>query len=196
MNTDPTLTIDPEHLRGLTDRLADEADAAGLLDVGYRTVDSPVGSLLVAATSVGLVRIAYAGEGHDAVLQALADGVSPRVLHRPARLDAAARQLDEYFSGRRRRFDLPLDWRLAAGFRRTVLHRLPEIPYGETATYAALAAMAGRPRAVRAVGSACATNPLPVVVPCHRVVRSDGALGGYLGGVEAKAALLALEAAP
>jgi methylated-DNA-[protein]-cysteine S-methyltransferase len=118
------------------------------------------------------------------------------VLHRPARLDAVARQLDEYFAGRRQRFDLPLDWRLSAGFRRTVLHRLPEIPYGETATYAALAAMAGRPRAIRAVGSACATNPLPVVVPCHRVVRSDGTVGGYLGGVEAKAALLALEAAP
>jgi methylated-DNA-[protein]-cysteine S-methyltransferase len=196
MNTDPALTIDPEHLRRLTGRLADEADTAGLLDVGYRTVDSPVGSLLVAATSVGLVRIAYAVEGHDAALQALADEISPRVLHRPARLDTAVRQLDEYFAGQRRRFDLPLDWRLAAGFRRTVLHRLPEIPYGETATYAALAAMAGRPRAIRAVGSACATNPLPVVVPCHRVVRSDGTVGGYLGGVEAKAALLALEAAP
>jgi methylated-DNA-[protein]-cysteine S-methyltransferase len=196
MNTDPALTIDPEHLRRLRGRLADEADTAGLLDVGYRTVDSPVGSLLVAATSVGLVRIAYAVEGHDAALQALADEISPRVLHRPARLDTAVRQLDEYFAGQRRRFDLPLDWRLSAGFRRTVLHRLPEIPYGETATYAALAAMAGRPRAIRAVGSACATNPLPVVVPCHRVVRSDGTVGGYLGGVEAKAALLALEAAP
>jgi methylated-DNA-[protein]-cysteine S-methyltransferase len=195
MNADPTLTIEPEHLRRLTDRLADDADAAGLLDVGYRTVDSPVGRLLVAATSLGLVRVAYVSEGHDTVLQSLSDGISPRVLHRPARLDAVARQLDEYFAGRRQRFELPLDWRLSTGFRRTVLHHLPEIPYGETATYAAVAAMAGRPRATRAVGGACATNPLPVVVPCHRVVRSDGALGGYLGGVEAKTTLLALEAA-
>jgi methylated-DNA-[protein]-cysteine S-methyltransferase len=195
MNVDLTLTIEPEDLRRLRHRLADEADAAGLLDVGYRTVDSPVGSLLVAATPLGLVRVAFASDGHDAVLQSLADGISPRVMERPARLEATARQLDEYFAGRRRRFDLPLDWRLSAGFRSTVLHHLPEIPYGETATYAAVAAMAGRPRATRAVGSACATNPLPVVVPCHRVVRSDGALGGYLGGVEAKAALLALEAA-
>ena len=194
MNAD-VLTIDPDHLHHLTERLATEADAEGLVDVGYRTVDSPVGSLLLAATANGLVRIAYAIEEHDAVLQALSDGISPRVLHRPARLDAAARQLDEYFSGRRRRFDLALDWRLSSGFRGTVLHHLPDIPYGRTATYADVAAMAGRPKASRAVGSACATNPLPVVVPCHRVVRSDGALGGYLGGVEVKAALLRLEAA-
>jgi methylated-DNA-[protein]-cysteine S-methyltransferase len=193
MKTDPTLTIEPEHLRRLTDRLADDAEAAGLLDVGYCTVDSPVGSLLVAATALGLVRVAYATEGHDAVLRSLSDRISPRVLHRPARLEAVARQLDEYFSGRRQVFDLPLDWRLSAGFRRAVLHRLPEIPYGETATYAAVAAMAGRPQASRAAGSACATNPLPIVVPCHRVVRSDGARGGYLGGVAVKAALLALE---
>jgi len=196
MNADaPILTIEPADLYRLTERLATQADAEGLLDVGYRAVDSPVGSLLLAATPIGLVRVAYATEGHDAVLQQLSDGISPRVLRLPARLDAAARQLDEYFAGRRQQFDVALDWRLSAGFRSTVLHHLPEIPYGRTATYADVAAMAGRPRASRAVGSACAANPLPVIVPCHRVVRSDGALGGYLGGVTAKAALLSLEAA-
>jgi methylated-DNA-[protein]-cysteine S-methyltransferase len=196
MNADtPILTVNLAHLDRLVERLAVQADDQGLLDVGYRTVDSPVGTLLLAATPIGLVRVAYATEGHDTVLQALADGISPRVLRLDARLDAAARQLDEYFAGRREQFDVALDWRLSAGFRSTVLHHLPEIPYGRTATYADVAAMAGRPRASRAVGSACASNPLPVVVPCHRVVRSDGALGGYLGGVAAKAALLALEAA-
>jgi methylated-DNA-[protein]-cysteine S-methyltransferase len=196
MNADtPILTVNLAHLDRLVERLAVQAGDQGLLDVGYRTVDSPVGTLLLAATPIGLVRVAYATEGHDTVLQALADGISPRVLRLDARLDAAARQLDEYFAGRREQFDVALDWRLSAGFRSTVLHHLPEIPYGRTATYADVAAMAGRPRASRAVGSACASNPLPVVVPCHRVVRSDGALGGYLGGVAAKAALLALEAA-
>ena len=187
MNADtPILTVNLAHLDRLVERLAVQADDQGLLDVGYRTVDSPVGTLLLAATPIGLVRVAYATEGHDAVLQALADGISPRVLRLDARLDAAARQLDEYFDGRREQFDVALDWRLSAGFRSTVLHHLPEIPYGRTATYADVAAMAGRPRASRAVGSACAGNPLPVVVPCHRVVRSDGALGGYLGGVAAR----------
>ncbi len=120
---------------------------------------------------------------------------SPRILHAPARLDLAARELGEYFAGRRRAFDLPLDWRLSAGFRRTVLRHLPEIGYGHTASYAAIAQLAGNPKAVRAVGSACATNPMPVVVPCHRVVRSDGSMGGYLGGADAKRTLLTLEAA-
>lgn len=185
----------PDHLRRLHDRLAAAADDEGLLDVAYRTVDTPVGSLLLAATDVGLVRVAYATEGHDVVLQALADHVSPRILHAPSRLDEVARELDEYFGGRRRAFDIPLDWRLSKGFRSTVLHALPLIAYGHTASYAAVAQLTGNPTAVRAVGSACATNPLPVVVPCHRVVRSDGAMGGYLGGVAAKQALLSLEAA-
>ena len=176
-------------------RLAAAAEGAGVLDVAYRIVDTPVGPLLLAATEHGLVRVAYAREDHDVVLQQLADKVSPRILHAPARLDTVARELDEYFDGRRRDFDLPLDWRLSAGFRSTVLHHLPEIGYGRTASYAAVAALAGNPKAVRAVGTACATNPLPVVVPCHRVVRSDGAMGGYLGGVEAKRLLLTLEAA-
>ena len=185
----------PGDLRRLHARLAVAADRAGVLDVAYRTVDSPVGPLLLAATETGLVRVAYASEDHDAVLQALADQISPRVLHVPARLEAAARELEEYFAGRRHRFDLPLDWRLSAGFRRAVLTRLPEIGYGHTASYAAVAKLAGSPRAVRAAATACATNPLPVVVPCHRVIYSDGRIGRYLGGPEAKRTLLTLEAA-
>jgi methylated-DNA-[protein]-cysteine S-methyltransferase len=129
------------------------------------------------------------------VLQSLAERVSPRVLRRPVRLDDVARQLDEYFAGDRRSFDVGLDWRLSSGFRATVLRCLPDVTYGHTASYADVARRAGNPRAVRAVGSACATNPLPVVVPCHRVVRADGAIGGYLGGPAAKAYLLAREAA-
>jgi methylated-DNA-[protein]-cysteine S-methyltransferase len=185
----------PDELRRLRDRLADAAQAEGILDVAYRTVDTPVGPLLLAATERGLVRVAYRSEDHDAVLQTLADRISPRILHAPARLDTTARELEEYFTGTRHAFDVPLDWRLSAGFRATVLHQLPDIGYGHTASYAAVATLAGNPKAVRAVGSACATNPLPVVVPCHRVVRSDGSLGGYLGGIEAKRTLLTLEAA-
>jgi methylated-DNA-[protein]-cysteine S-methyltransferase len=184
-----------DKLSELHTRLAAAAQREGILDIGYRIIDSPVGPLLIAATELGLIRIAYASEGHDSVLQKLVDKISPRILLAPARLDTAARQLDEYFAGVRREFDLPLDWRLSPGFRGTVLHHLPEIAYGHTASYAAVAKLAGNPRAVRAVGSACATNPLPVVVPCHRVIRSDGAMGAYLGGVEAKRILLTLEAA-
>jgi methylated-DNA-[protein]-cysteine S-methyltransferase len=183
------------HLSRLHDRLAAEAQRDGILDVAYRIVDSPVGALLLAATEQGLIRVAYAREDHDAVLAALGARVSPRILNAPGRLEVAARQLGEYFAGRRRAFDLPLDWRLSAGFRRTVLSHLPEIGYGHTASYAAVAQLAGNPAAVRAVGTACATNPLPVVVPCHRVVRSDGGIGGYLGGTDAKRTLLTLEAA-
>lgn len=175
--------------------LAADAQRDGVLDLAYRLVDTPVGTLLVAATERGLVRVAYPNEDHDAVLQQLADKVSSRILLAPGRLDIVARELDEYFAGSRRDFDVPLDWQLSAGFRSVVLHHLPEIGYGHTASYAAVATLAGNPKAVRAVGSACATNPLPVVIPCHRVVRSDGAMGGYLGGVEAKRALLTLEAA-
>lgn len=202
MNTDHDLIHDLaqmadgiDHMATLRIRLAVAADRDGILDVAYRIVDSPVGPLLVAATDQGLVRVAYANEDHDVVLQQLADKVSPRILRAPTRLDTVARELDEYFAGTRRTFDIVLDWRLSAGFRSTVLHHLPEIGYGHTASYAAVAQLAGNPKAVRAVGSACATNPLPVVVPCHRVVRSDGAMGGYLGGVEAKRLLLDLEAA-
>jgi len=183
----------PEVLERLHARLAREAASSGVLDVAYRTLDTPVGPLLLAATDAGLVRVAYESEGHDAVLARLADVVSPRVLRAPDRLDAAARELDEYFAGRRSTFDLPLDLQLAHGFRRTVLDRLRDIAFGRTASYAQVASAAGSPRAVRAVGTACATNPLPVVVPCHRVVLSNGSLGRYLGGVEVKARLLELE---
>lgn len=182
-------------LLALHERLARSAGDEGLLDVAYRTVDSPVGPLLLAATERGLLRVAFALEGHDVVLDRIASLVSPRVLHAPGRLDAVARELEEYFAGRRRTFDLPLDLRLARGFRRIVLDHLPDIEYGHTASYAAVAAAAGNPGAVRAVGSACARNPLPLVVPCHRVVKSDGSVGQYAGGVAAKQRLLALEAA-
>lgn len=185
----------PDKLTELHARLAAAAERDGILDVAYRVIDSPLGPLLLAATDVGLVRVAYASENHDTVLQNLAERISPRILLAPARLDTVARELEEYFEGNRRRFDLPLDWRLSAGFRSTVLHHLPEIGYGHTASYAAVAKLAGNPKAVRAVGSACATNPMPVIVPCHRVVRADGGMGGYLGGVEAKRTLLTLETA-
>jgi methylated-DNA-[protein]-cysteine S-methyltransferase len=175
--------------------LAKEAQRTGLLDIAYREVDSPVGSLLLAATEQGLVRVAYEVQDHDRVLALLAEVVSPRILRAPARLDPVARQLEEYFGGGRRRFDLPLDFRLAHGFRRSVLAHLPDIGYGHTESYAQVAAATGSPRAVRAVGTACALNPLPVVVPCHRVIRSDGSLGQYAGGAVAKEILLELEGA-
>jgi methylated-DNA-[protein]-cysteine S-methyltransferase len=186
---------DEEAIGRLHARLVAAAEDQGLLDVAYRTIDSPVGLLLLAATDLGLVRVAYAQEDHDAVLNRLAREVSPRVLLAPGRLDVAAREIDEYFAGRRIEFDVPLDLRLSRGFRRKVLTHLPEIRYGKTATYAGVAAATGNPRAARAVGTACATNPLPIVVPCHRVVRSDGTIGEYTGGPGVKRTLLALEAA-
>ncbi|MEV6851124.1 methylated-DNA--[protein]-cysteine S-methyltransferase [Actinoplanes sp. NPDC051411] len=186
--------VDDRDLTALHRRLATSAAAEGLLDVAYRTVDSPVGALLLAATPVGLVRVAFAAEGTDTVLQELADRISPRVLAAPAALDRATTQLDEYFTGHRHHFDLDLDWRLSSGFRNTVLrHLATDVGYGHTASYRALADFAGNPKAVRAVGTACATNPIPVVVPCHRVIRSDGTIGNYLGGPAAKRTLLDLE---
>ncbi len=187
--------VDDEAQRRLHARLVAAANEAGVLDVAYRTVDTPLGSLLLAATDKGLVRVAYAREDHDQVLEQLAHRISPRVLRAPARLELPAREIEEYFAGRRTLFDLPLDFQLSSSFRRTVLTLLPDIAYGTTASYAALAAAAGNPKAVRAVGTACATNPLPVVVPCHRVVRSDGTVGQYIGGTDAKKSLLSLEAA-
>jgi methylated-DNA-[protein]-cysteine S-methyltransferase len=175
-------------------RLAERAAEETLLDVAYAPVDSPFGVLIVAATPAGVVRLAFANEARDAVLDDLARRLSPRVLEAPARLDAARRELDEYFDGERTRFDLTLDWALTTGFRRDVLTATSRIPYGETATYRSVATAAGNPRAVRAAGTALATNPIPVLVPCHRVLRSDGALGGYRGGVERKDELLRLEA--
>jgi len=189
------LDTDPAALSRLRDSLVGAAAASGMLDIAYRTLETPVGTLLLAATEAGLVRVAYDREDHDAVLVALAGKVSPRILLAPGRLDRPARQLSEYFSGIRTAFDLPLDLRLATGFRRSVLTHLTEIGYGRTESYTDVAAATGHPRAVRAVGTACATNPLPVVVPCHRVVRSDGTTGGYVGGAAAKQALLQLESA-
>jgi methylated-DNA-[protein]-cysteine S-methyltransferase len=186
---------DAQTLAGLRDRLGLAAEAGGLLDVAYTTIDSPVGPLLLAATPAGLVRVAYAVEDHDRVLAALARQISPRVLRAPRRLDPAARELDEYFGGRRRVFDLPLDRSLSKGFRQLVQSYLPEIGYGTTRTYGQVAGLVGSPRAARAVGTACATNPLPVVVPCHRVLRAGGKLSGYVGGDAARQALLSLEAA-
>jgi methylated-DNA-[protein]-cysteine S-methyltransferase len=170
--------------------LAAAAEAAGLLDVAYAGVDSPVGRLLLAATPAGVVRVAFDREGQEPVLEELAQRISPRVLEAPGRLDAARRQLDEYFSGGRTAFELPLDWRLSSGFRARVLHAIAAIPYGRTGTYRSVATAAGTPNAVRAAGSACATNPIPIIVPCHRVVRSDGTMGRYGGGEAAKRTLL------
>lgn len=187
--------IDPETLARLHARLEREADAAGLVDVAYTIIDSPVGKLLLAATRKGLVRVAYANEDHDRVLETLAQKISPRILHAPRRLDDAAREIDEYFGRRRRAFDLRLDLSLSHGFRQIVQTHLTEIGYGQTRSYREVAELVGSPKAVRAVGTACATNPLPVVVPCHRVLRTDGTLGGYIGGLDAKTTLLNLEAA-
>jgi methylated-DNA-[protein]-cysteine S-methyltransferase len=173
--------------------LADRALREGLIDVAYATADTPVGPLLVAATELGIVRVGFAEERADDVLEELAERISPRVLEAPARLDAARRQLDEYFAGRRTAFDLPLDHQLSRGFRARAQLAIEAIPFGQTGTYASIAAAAGSPRAVRAAGTACATNPIPIIVPCHRVVRSDGSMGLYGGGVERKRQLLELE---
>ncbi|MDT5119856.1 MAG: methylated-DNA-[protein]-cysteine S-methyltransferase [Mycobacterium sp.] len=196
--TEPSLatyfTVDRDRLRYLHARLAHNAEAQGILDIAYRTVDSAVGPLLLAATERGLLQVTFDNENHDSVLQNLAQRVSPRMLEAPARLDPVARQLDEYFARRRECFDVPLDWSLARGFRGEVLrHLAADIGYGATTSYAALAGLTGSPKAVRAVGTACATNPIPIVVPCHRVIRSDGTVGAYRGGAAAKRALLELE---
>jgi methylated-DNA-[protein]-cysteine S-methyltransferase len=190
-----TTSPDPDTLTRLHRKLEQAAESEGLLDVAYRTVDSPVGTLLLAATPRGLVRVAYDIEDHDRVLDTLAGKLSPRVLRAPKRLDGAARELEEYFGGRRRSFDLPLDLSLSKGFRLLVQQYLPSIGYGQTRSYRQVAELVGNPKAVRAVGTACATNPLPVVVPCHRVLRNDGTPGGYVGGPAAKTTLLNLEAA-
>jgi methylated-DNA-[protein]-cysteine S-methyltransferase len=188
--------VDHDHLERLHTRLEIAAEDDGMLDIAYRTVESAVGPLLLAATPRGLVRVAFGIEDHDDVLQDLSDRISPRVLEAPARLDSVARQLDEYFTGRRHGFDVPLDWSLSSGFRRTVLgHLNTDVSYGTTTSYAALAQLSGSPKAMRAVGTACATNPIPIVVPCHRVIRSDGTVGTYRGGSTAKRVLLDLERA-
>ncbi len=184
----------PSEWRRIRAELGARAADEGLVDVAVERHESPLGALLLGATGEGLVRVALPVEDADAVMEDLARRVSPRVLRAPrAAVTAARRQLDEYFAGRRRSFDLPLDWRLTRGFRREALRAIAAIPYGATASYREVAARAGSPNAVRAAGTACATNPLPIVVPCHRVLRTGGGLGGYLGGLEMKSRLLDLE---
>ena len=178
---------------GRTPGLTGAAERAGLLDVAYATFDGPLGHLVLAATEAGLVRLAYADDGDDAVLAELAARVSPRILAAPRRLDAARRQLDEYLTGRRRAFALTLDRRLLSGFAQRVLAATDAIPYGGTATYKAVATAAGSPRAFRAAGNALGSNPLPVILPCHRVVHAGGGMGGYTGGLARKRTLLAIE---
>jgi methylated-DNA-[protein]-cysteine S-methyltransferase len=183
----------PPITASLRARLAVRAHEERLVDVAYTTVDTRIGSLLLAASPVGLLRVAFALEGFEAVLDELAAVVSPRVLHSPRRLDEAARQVDAYLSGTRVAFELPLDLRLARGFRREVLQHLCTIPYGRTESYTVAARAAGRPAAVRAAASACSHNPIPLVIPCHRVVRSDGSFGAYRGGAALKRDLLQME---
>jgi methylated-DNA-[protein]-cysteine S-methyltransferase len=178
-----------------TTRLAARAAAEGLLDVAYTTIDSPFGDLLLAATPRGLVRLGLPNQSADELLQDLARRVSPRVLETPAGFDEARRELDLYFEGRLRDFELPLDWRLSKDFRRRALRTVARIPYGETRSYMQVAKSAGNERAVRAAGSACGSNPIPIVVPCHRVLRTGGGLGGYGGGLPMKRALLGMEGA-
>ncbi|MCZ4541231.1 MULTISPECIES: methylated-DNA--[protein]-cysteine S-methyltransferase [Dietzia] len=188
----------PADTTRLRDRLARDAEREGLVDVAYRSVDTPIGGLLLAASPAGLVYVAFEVEDSGVVLEMLADRVGPRILGAPSGspvLDAAAAQIDQYLDGRRREFDLPLDTRLARGFRGEVQQHLARVGYGRTATYREIAVELDRPGAVRAVGSACATNPLPLVWPCHRILRSDGGLGGYRGGLAAKQRLLEMESA-
>jgi methylated-DNA-[protein]-cysteine S-methyltransferase len=175
--------------------LSEAAAAAGLLDIAYATLDSPVGRILLAKTERGLVRLAYldGSVDEDVALSDLAAKLSPRVLESARMLDEPRRELDEYFSGRRRQFEVPLDWRLTHGFGRRVLKATARIPYGLVSTSTGVAAEAGSPRGFRAAGNALGSNPLPIIVPCHRVLHADGRIGGYTGGLERKRVLLAVE---
>jgi methylated-DNA-[protein]-cysteine S-methyltransferase len=177
-------------------RLAQRAVEEGLADVVYAPVDSPFGALLLAATGRGLIRLAFPEENVDSVLERISHRISPRIVEAPGQLEAAQRELDEYFAGRRHTFDLPLDWSLVCGpFGRKVLRVTSEIPYGGVLSYREVAADAGSPRGSRAAGNALGSNPMPIVVPCHRVLHSGGGLGGYGGGVQRKRWLLELEGA-
>lgn len=178
-----------------TAALTERAACEGLLDIAYASIELPVGRVLVASTPRGLLRVSFPTQSPDDVLSELAASVSPRILEAPERLDSARRELNEYFEGERTDFDLALDWQLTKGFRRRVLRATARIPYGETLTYGEVAGKAGSPRAHRAAGSALGANPIPLVVPCHRVLRSGGALGGYGGGLAVKEKLLRLEGA-
>lgn len=177
----------------LTRGLAQRAGKAALLDVAYAELDSPIGELLVFVTSRGLLRVTYADEPIEGVLADVAARVSPRILRAPSRTDEVRRELDGYFALRRRSFDLPIDWSLVHGFAGGVLRQTARIPFGDVRSYGQIAAQAGSPRAARAAGNALGSNPIPIVVPCHRVLHADGKLGGYSGGLDRKRFLLALE---
>jgi methylated-DNA-[protein]-cysteine S-methyltransferase len=189
MSNSPRTTATTAAIERFAARAADE----GLLDVAYTIADSPFGQLLLAQTPKGLVRLGLPSQDYDDLLVDLAERVSPRMVEAPAQLDQARRELDLYFEGKLRSFELPLDWQLSHGFRLQVLRAIARIPYGQTRNYTEMATRAGNERAVRAAGSACGSNPIPLVVPCHRVLRSSGALGGYAGGLPMKEALLELE---
>jgi methylated-DNA-[protein]-cysteine S-methyltransferase len=180
-------------MKASLERLATRANKEGLLDVAYAMTDSPFGPLLLAATPKGLVKLSLPGHDPEEALKDLAARISPRVLEAPQRLDETRRELDLYFEGKLTEFGLPLDWQLSRDFRRRALRAIDRIPYGKTRTYTEIARSAGNERAVRAAGTACGANPIPIVVPCHRVLRSSGALGGYGGGLPMKEALLELE---
>jgi methylated-DNA-[protein]-cysteine S-methyltransferase len=188
--------LEPDHAAALAARTAARAAAEGIAEVAYATVDSPVGRLVAIATRRGLARLAYEIEngGLDSVLDDVAARLSPAIVEAPARLDEVRRELDEYFAGHRHDFELALDWALVrTPFHRGVLRVTAEIPFGATSTYREIAAAAGSPAAFRATGNALGANPIPIVVPCHRVLASGGGLGGYTGGLERKRLLLAIE---
>lgn len=187
------LSGSPTNLNALSRRLAVQANQAGLLDVGYHTMDTAIGQILVAATDAGVVRVAFETEPFDEVLEQLARSVTPRILAAPQRADPAMRQIEDYLEGRRHHIDVPVDLQLVHGFRRDVTDHLRSIDFGTTRSYGEVAAAIGHPRAFRAVGTACANNPIPLVIPCHRVIKSDGSPGSYLGGSATKTYLLNLE---
>lgn len=188
--------LPPDASRGAAERFLARASEEGLVDVAYTVLDSPVGPLLAARTGRGLVEIGFRADTElEGMLERLAARLSPRVLEAPARLDPVRRELDEYFEGRRLKFDLPLDWSLSRGFTQRVLRATAKVPYGRVSTYREMAARAGNEKAVRAAGNALGANPIPIVVPCHRILRTGGALGGYGGGPERKEFLLRLEGA-
>ena len=193
----------PELIEGeaaaLAARTAARAADESVAQIAYALVDAPVGRLVAAATSRGLVRIAYelCNGGVDEILDQLALRLSPSIVEAPARLDVVRRELDEYFDGRRRDFDLELDWGLVGeGFRRRVLEATARIAFGSTSTYRDVSIAAGSPKAFRAAGNALGSNPIPIVVPCHRVLASTGGLGGYTGGLDRKRLLLSIEGVP
>jgi methylated-DNA-[protein]-cysteine S-methyltransferase len=190
-----TLATTHAAARAAARRVGERAAADGLADVSYAPVDSPFGTLTVAATRAGLVRVAFPEEDVDAVLERLSAKISPRIVQASAPLDDTRRELDEYFNGSRREFQLELDWQLIGPFGRRVLQVASAIPYGDVLSYAEVAADAGSPRGSRAAGNALGANPIPIVIPCHRVLRTGGALGGYGGGLDRKRWLLELEGA-